>query len=239
MTGLTLALTPEAMMAGRTAPLRLVIFDCDGVLVDSECTARRVVSEAITRLGWAMTPEESQDRFLGMTLSDMVPIIAERLGRPVPEVWIADLRADVVDALGREAVVIPGAVAALDAVTAMGLPWRIASNSSHGEMVVKFDRIGITERVVGRVHSHRDVARGKPAPDLFLATAAAEGVLPAECVVIEDSITGARAAAAAGMDCLGYAPHNEGPALRTAGAVPFSSMFDLPGLIRLAPKAYS
>ena len=86
------------------------------------------------------------------------------------------------------------------------------------------------------MHSHHDVARGKPAPDLFLAAAAAEGVAPSECLVIEDSVPGARAAAAAGMDCLGYAPNSDGAALRTVGAIPFHSMFDLPDLIAAARR---
>lgn len=224
-------------MSGRTKPLRLVIFDCDGVIVDSELIASRMTAAAITALGWPMTQQEAQDRFIGMTIVDMMPIIADVIGRPVPPDWRADLNASFIASLAREATAIPGAIAALDGVSALGLPWRVASNSSHEEMVVKFARIGLTERVTGRVHSHRDVARGKPAPDLFLATAQAEGVSPDECVVIEDSTTGARAAAAAGMDCLGYAPHGEGVALRAVGAIPFSSMFDLPGLIRLAPRA--
>jgi beta-phosphoglucomutase-like phosphatase (HAD superfamily) len=131
---------------------------------------------------------------------------------------------------------IDGAIEALDGVSALGLPWRIASNSSHEEMRVKFARIGLTERAAGRTHSHRDVGRGKPAPDLFLATAAAQGVLPAECVVIEDSTTGARAAAAAGMDCLAYVPHGDGAILRAVGAVPFRSMYNLPTLVGLAAR---
>ena len=138
--------------------------------------------------------------------------------------------------LADEVTAINGALEALDGVTALGLPWRVASNSSHDEMRVKFARIGFTERVRGRVHSHRDVSRGKPAPDLFLATAAAEGVLPASCIVIEDSTTGARAAAAAGMDCLAYVPHGDGVALRAVGAVPFHSMYDLPGLLSHAAR---
>jgi beta-phosphoglucomutase-like phosphatase (HAD superfamily) len=122
----------------------------------------------------------------------------------------------------------------LQGITALGLPWRVASNSSHEEMAVKFGRLNITEMVAGRLHSYHDVARAKPAPDLFLAAAAAEGVAPENCVVIEDSVPGATAASAAGMDCLGYAPHSDGAALRAVGAVPFASMFDLPGLIAAA-----
>jgi len=229
-------MTPEAMLAGRAAPLRLVIFDCDGVLVDSEAIASRVGAEMVSELGWKMTGEQAQDSFLGMTLTDIVPIISARIGRPVPQDWLDTLVESIAEAMATQAIAIPGAIEALDGVTALGLPWRVASNSSHPEMQVKFARIGIAARVAGRVHSFTDVARGKPAPDLFLSAAAAEGVDPAHCVVIEDSTTGARAAAAAGMDCLGYLAHGDGAALRATGAVPFRSMFDLPGLIRLAPR---
>jgi beta-phosphoglucomutase-like phosphatase (HAD superfamily) len=116
----------------------------------------------------------------------------------------------------------------------MGVRWRVASNSSHAEMEAKFARLGLSALVAGRVHSHTDVARGKPAPDLFLAAAAAEGVDATECLVIEDSLPGVRAAVAAGMDCLAYAPHSDGALLRAAGAVPFRAMADLPRLIETA-----
>jgi beta-phosphoglucomutase-like phosphatase (HAD superfamily) len=120
----------------------------------------------------------------------------------------------------------------------LGLPWRIASNSSHTEMEAKFGRAGWTGLVAGRVHSAVDVIErggaGKPAPDVFLAAARAEGVAPANCLVIEDSVHGVTAARAAGMDCLGLARHDDGAALRGAGAVPFRSMHDIPDLLRIA-----
>jgi beta-phosphoglucomutase-like phosphatase (HAD superfamily) len=103
-------------------------------------------------------------------------------------------------------------------------------------MVVKFARIGITERAHGRAHSYQDVPRGKPAPDVYLAAAAAEGVLPSECLVIEDSLTGIRAGIAAGMDVLAYVPHGDAAPFRALGAVPFTSMYDLPGLIAHAQR---
>lgn len=231
---------PFDLMRRRRAALRLVIFDCDGVLVDSEPVANRVVAAELTALGWAMTAQEADGHFLGLTFTDMQPIIERRLARPLAEDWKQALVRKVIDAMAEGVGPIEGAVEALHAVTALGLPWRIASNSSHEEMHVKFGRLGIRSLVAGRVHSHRDVARGKPAPDLFLAAAAAEGVLPEECVVVEDSVPGATAAAAAGMDCLGYAPHHGAPhhdtrhradRLRALGAVPFHSMFDLPGYL--------
>lgn len=219
-------------MAGRTTPLRLVIFDCDGVLVNSEPVANRVVAEMLTAEGWAMTPHEADRRFLGMSFPDMVPVVEAELGRTLAGGWEHRLVSAVMRALATESSPIPGAIEALHAVTALGLPWRIASNSSHGEMALKFSCIGVSDLVAGRLHSFEDVARGKPAPDLFLATAAAEGVAPEACVVIEDSSTGGRAAAAAGMMCLGFG----GEALRSVGAFPFASMHDLPALIAAAPR---
>jgi HAD superfamily hydrolase (TIGR01509 family) len=227
-------MTPGEMIGRRAAPLRLVIFDCDGVIVDSEPVSNRLVAEELSGLGWAMTAAEADRHFLGMTFSDMVPVIEARLGQPLPPGWKPGFVQRLIGVLAQEVTPIPGAVEALLAVNTLGLPWRVASNSSHEEMRAKFARIGITDLVAGRVHSHRDVARGKPAPDLFLAAAAAEGAAPGECLVIEDSLPGARAAAAAGMDCLGFAPATDGAALRGVGAVPFHSMFDLPGLIAAA-----
>jgi len=228
---------PTDFMRRRRAPLRLVIFDCDGVLVDSEPVANRVVAEELTALGWAITPHEADGHFLGLTFTDMQPIIERRLGRPLTPDWKQALVQKVMEAMAEGVGPIPGAVEALHATASLGLPWRIASNSSHEEMHVKFGRLGIRDLVVGRVHSHRDVARGKPAPDLFLAAAAAQGVSPEECVVIEDSVPGATAAAAAGMPCLGYAPHHDGSRLRAVGAMPFRSMFDLPAYLAAGKEA--
>jgi HAD superfamily hydrolase (TIGR01509 family) len=225
------------MLAGRRARLRLVIFDCDGVLVNSEPIANRLVAASLAEAGWPITPAEAQSRFLGMALRDMVPVIEAQIGRPLPEGWSRRLADAIYDALSTEAELIPGAAEALHAVTALGLPWRIASNSSHEEMAAKFGRTGLTHIVAGRIHSHRDVPRGKPAPDLFLAAAAAEGVPPDACIVIEDSIPGITGAVAAGMDCLGYAPHDDGAHLRAAGAHPFHAMTDLADLLALALKA--
>jgi HAD superfamily hydrolase (TIGR01509 family) len=224
-------MTPIDLMQARRTRLRLVIFDCDGVIVDSEPVSNRILAEEISALGWVMDTQEATRLFLGVTLTDMVPMIEARTARSLPHDWRLRLTARIVTALEEEATEMPGAIAALRAVDALGVPWRVASNSSHSEMRVKFARIGITDIMAGRVHSHTDVGRGKPAPDLFLAAARAEGVAPSDCVVVEDSLPGVRAAMAAGMDCLGFAPHSDGAALRAAGAVPFHDMADLPRLI--------
>jgi beta-phosphoglucomutase-like phosphatase (HAD superfamily) len=227
-----------AFLRARRRPLELVIFDCDGVLIDSEPVCNRVVAEILTQDGWPMTANECEQRFIGMSFYTMQPQIEAHLGRSLGQDWVDRVVAVVTDAMAREVEPVAGARDALDAVTAMGLKWRIASNSSHIEMAAKFGRANWLELVDGRLHSSVDVialgGQGKPAPDLFLAAAAAEHIAPAHCLVIEDSIHGANAARAAGMDCLGFAAHNDGAALRTAGAVPFHSMHDLPALLRAA-----
>jgi HAD superfamily hydrolase (TIGR01509 family) len=226
-------MSPAELLGRRRTPLRLVIFDCDGVLVDSEPVSSRIIAADLSARGWPMSAAEANRRFLGMTLGDMHPLVEARVGTLAPT-WKAGLQARIVTALAQEAVAVEGAVEAVQAVAAMGLAWRIASNSSRVEMAVKFDRLGIGGLVAGRIHSKDDVARGKPAPDLFLAAAAAEGVAPAACLVVEDSVPGVRAAAAAGMDCLGYAPRDDGAALLAAGAAPFPAMRLLSGLLAAA-----
>jgi HAD superfamily hydrolase (TIGR01509 family) len=228
-------MTPADAMAARRTRLRLVIFDCDGVLIDSEGIANRTIAEELTALGWAMDEAECRSLFLGWTLADMRPLIEQKLGRALTPAWIDDFAQRLVDRLAAEATTIAGVPDVLHATTALGLPWRIASNSSHREMAAKFARTGMTDLVAGRLHSAEDVARGKPDPALFLAAASAEGVPPPDCVVIEDSIPGVQAAVAAGIPVLGFSRDRESDdALRAAGAVPFHDMRALPGLFRVA-----
>jgi beta-phosphoglucomutase-like phosphatase (HAD superfamily) len=214
----------------------LVIFDCDGVLVDSEPVASRVTARLLTQLGWLMTAEEANAHFLGMSLPDMRPLIEVRLG-PLPTDFETGLSAALIAALSREAVAIAGAADVLRATAALGVPYRVASNSSCAEMAAKFAATGLAPLVAGRLHSFEDVlaagGRGKPAPDLYLAAAAAEAVPPASCLVIEDSVPGVRAAVAAGMICLGFAPHGHVAPLQAAGvAGVLRSLAELPPILR-------
>lgn len=227
-----------AFLRARRRPLELVLFDCDGVLIDSEALCDRVVAEVLTEAGWPMTPKESGERFIGMSFYAMQPIIEAQLGFSLGSDWVDRVVTLVTAAMAREVEPIHGAREALEATTALGLPWRIASNSSHAEMNAKFGRAGWLDLVAGRVHSAVDViargGAGKPAPDLFLAAAAAAAVPPAHCIVIEDSVHGAIAARAAGMDCLAFVRHGDAATLCAAGAIPFRSMHDLPELLRVA-----
>ena len=225
-----------AALRARTEPVRLVVFDCDGVLIDSEGVANRVTAEALAELGWSMSAAACRARFLGMSLADMCGAIAAELRAPLPPGWEPGLAARLATALGREAVLVPGAEAALRGVGALGLDWRIASNSGVAELAAKFACTGLAALVDGRVWSAETViargGRGKPAPDLFLAAAASAGVAPAACVVIEDSLPGVCGAVAAGMTCLGFSPDGDGAALRAAGALPFHDLAVLPALLR-------
>ncbi len=201
----------------------LIIFDCDGVLIDSEGVAANVIARELTSLGWEMTTQQSQDLFLGMSITDMQPLIETRLGRKLPSNWRSELAEKLVVALGEEVSLIPGAREMLERVTELGIPWRIASNSSDQEMAVKFARTGLADLVKGKTHSAASViakgGRPKPAPDVFLAAAAAENISPKSCIVLEDSALGVTGAVAAGMTCFGFAPHGDGAHLRAAGAV--------------------
>ncbi len=217
--------------------LRLVIFDCDGVLVDSEGPANRLVAAQITALGWPLGVEESLQHFMGMSLDGMVPVIERHLGRSIPSEWPDRLRVKMLDVLAREVEPMPGAAEVLRGVTALGLPYRIASNSSHQEMKIKFCRCGLVPLVKGRVHSARDVARSKPAPDVYLLAARVGGVAPADCLVVEDSVPGTEAARAAGMAVLGLVPHGDGADLAALGATIIRSLDEVVPLARTAMQA--
>jgi HAD superfamily hydrolase (TIGR01509 family) len=227
-----------AFLRARRRPLELVIFDCDGVLIDSEALSNRVAAEMLRADGWDISEEEADQRFIGFSFGAVKTMAEVHLGRSLGSDWVTRVVTRVVEEMRNGAEPIPGAREALEAVTALGLPWRIASNSSHMEMDAKFGRTGWLELVAGRVHSAAELVRqggaAKPAPDVFLAAASAQGVAPAHCLVIEDSVAGVTAAMSAGMDCLGLARHGDGADVRAAGAIPFRSMHDLPDLLRIA-----
>jgi HAD superfamily hydrolase (TIGR01509 family) len=184
-----------------SSPIRAVLFDCDGVLADSEGLVNRILAEELTTLGWAVDAEEVQRRFLGLALPDIRPLLIARLG-PLPQGWEAALGARIMAALADELEPIPGAAAALAFVQERGLKMAACSNSSRRELRQKLDRLGFTHFFAGRVYSFEDVARPKPAPDIYLAAARACGVPPDACLVIEDSAPGLAAAQAAGCEVL-------------------------------------
>ena len=215
--------------------LRLVVFDCDGVLVDSEHIAARVTAECLAELGWDITPRECMALFTGMTMETARPVIEARVG-PLPPAWLKNLAERSAQAHRLETTPMPGAPEMLRALDAMGLPWRVASNSRRPSMELKFAASGLAALIGDRFHSVTDGHKGKPAPDLYLAAATADGVHPAECLVVEDSLTGVLAARAAGMECLGFAPHDDGAILAEAGAHLVRELAALPPIFATAAR---
>jgi HAD superfamily hydrolase (TIGR01509 family) len=210
-----------------------VLFDCDGVLADSEALAGRLVAEELTALGWRMTAAEAEEHFLGMALPAMRPVVEARVG-PLPAGWAEALSLRLAAAMCREAEPVPGAVEAVRAVARAGLPVAVASNSGRAELEAKLERLGLAGLFAGRVFSFEDVPRPKPAPDIYLAAARSCGAPPGDCVVVEDSLLGVRAGVSAGCRVLGLARVTDASVLRAAGALPFASMAALPELLGLA-----
>lgn len=185
--------------------VRAVLFDCDGVLADSEGLANGIVAEALTALGWPMDAHAAQREFLGMALPDMVPRIEARIGA-LPKGWAKALGRRIEEGLALGLQPIPDAEAALRAAAAAGLPMALCSNSSRGELATKMRVLGFGGYFAGRIFSFEDVGRPKPAPDIYLAAAEACGMPPADCLVVEDSATGAAAGRAAGCRVMGILP---------------------------------
>jgi HAD superfamily hydrolase (TIGR01509 family) len=216
--------------------LRLVIFDCDGVLIDSEPLSHGVVMAEAAALGWDITEAEAQ-ALVGLSWTALRPLFESGSGKSLPADWAKTMQGRVVAVMRKGVETVPGARAMLEATAALGLPYRVASNSSHEEMDEKFAVTGLLPLVKGRVHSARDVARSKPAPDVFLAAAAAEGVAPANCLVVEDSVPGIAAAHEAGMRVVAYAPEG----LSGVHAIPphatIRSLAELPPILASAMLA--
>jgi HAD superfamily hydrolase (TIGR01509 family) len=205
----------------------LVIFDCDGVLVDSDRISLRIQAEQISALGLQMSYEDCVQDFLGLGMPATLRILAERLERPVPKGWEAELDAAVRDGFRRELTPVSGIVEALEEIE---LASCVASSGSHEKMRLTLSLTGLWDRFAGRIFSADEVRQGKPAPDIFLHAASRMSTPPERCIVVEDSPFGIAAAKAAGMSALGFAAATSAARLNGADAV-FAAMEDLPGLI--------
>jgi len=207
-----------------------VIFDCDGVVVDSEPTAFALLAEDLASHGLHLSHAQMERELLGGTMH-VVWQKARGLGADLPEGWVDAIYEKLYARLAQGTPLIPGILAVLDALEAAGVPFAMGSNGSPRKMEITLGQHpGLIQRFGGRCFSGQAIGRPKPAPDLYLHCAAVMGVEPEACVVVEDSATGARAAAAAGMRCFGYAPHGS-HGLAEAGAVIFTEMAALPRLI--------
>jgi HAD superfamily hydrolase (TIGR01509 family) len=215
-----------------TRPLELVIFDCDGVLVDSERLAVRVEAALLAELGWPLSQDEVIERFMGRSQAFMLQAIQERLGGRLPDGWQDLLDRRYRAAFEAELTPVDGVVEALDRIA---IPTCVASGGSHRTLRHTLGLTGLYERFRGRIFSASEVAEGKPAPDLFLHAAARLGAEPAACAVVEDSRYGVEAARAAGMRAFGYTGGLTPPE-RLAGprTVLFDDMRRLPDLLAAA-----
>jgi HAD superfamily hydrolase (TIGR01509 family) len=212
----------------------LVVFDCDGVLVDSMGIDMRELARAIAAAGGTMTAEEVDAAFHGVALGDIERRIAAHLGRPTPEGWMERFLARRAQAFERELQPVPGAREAIEGVREAGWEPCIASGGAHEKMELTLRAAGLADLIPGdRVFSAYDVARPKPAPDLFLHAAAACGYAPDRCVVVEDSVPGVAAGRAAGMRTLGFANGDaaRGARLTALGAEPLGALAELPALL--------
>lgn len=214
-----------------------VLFDCDGVLVDSESITNGVLHGMLVELGWQLTPEECVARFVGKMLRDEADVIEEHTGFRIDDEWMNEFRRRRNRELDASLQAIPGAVAAVRSLAEV-YPGRIAcaSSADRAKIELQLSKVGLLEAFAGRIFSGMELPRSKPAPDVYLAAAQSLGIDPAEAAVIEDSPTGVIAGAAAGSYVLGYCPdtpvHQSAGTLLAAGADDtFTAMDRLPGLL--------
>ena len=210
------------------ADFDLVIFDCDGVLVDSERLAVRTEAQILASLGWPLSEAEIIDRFVGRSAEHMQLEIERQIGRSID--WDAEIEPRYREVFEREHVPVPGIVDALDKITT---PVCLASSGSHDKMRFTLGKTGLFDRFDGRIFSVDQVEHGKPAPDVFLFAAAQMGAAPDRCAVVEDSVSGVTAALAAEMTAFAFAGGvTSSQALSIEGAVVFDDMVELPALLR-------
>ena len=212
----------------------LVIFDCDGVLVDSEPIANRVLAERLRHAGIELSDDEVMRRFVGKTRDQCLALAAGIAGHALPERFGPDWDAALFAALRRDVKPVAGVP---EVLRGLAIPYCAASNGMPDRIRVTLESAGLMQHFEGRVFTSADVARPKPAPDLFLHAASSLGVAPAACAVVEDTVTGVRAAQAARMRVFGYAGSatSTAAALEAEGARAFDDMTMLPGLLAQEP----
>ncbi|MFJ9829137.1 HAD family hydrolase [Streptomyces sp. NPDC101160] len=211
----------------------LIIFDNDGVLVDSEPISNRILAGYLTELGHPTTYEESLRDYMGSAMHRIHELVEERSGKRLPADFDDTFHAQVFAAFERELEAVDGAAAVLKGLAAEGIPYCVASSGSHERIRVGHRKTGLDAWFRDEnIFSAEDVGRGKPEPDLFLHAAARMGVAPERCVVVEDSRLGVQAAVAAGMDVYGFTAMSTEEKL--AGATGFFGwMAELPARLSL------
>jgi len=212
-----------------------VIFDCDGVLVDTELLANRAFAAALNRAGLPWSVEQTMRRLVGRSMKSCVTIVESELGHPLPADFLSRLQEETFAAFRAAPVQpVPGIVSLLQWLEAEKIPYCVASSGEIEKMRLTLGLTGLLQRFEGRMFSAAMVARGKPFPDLFLHAARGIGADPADCTVIEDAVPGVEAAVAAGMRALAYAgaDHADDAGLRAAGGEVFAAMDEVPVLLQ-------
>jgi HAD superfamily hydrolase (TIGR01509 family) len=208
----------------------LVIFDCDGVVVDSERVVHAVFGEFVRSYGVALTEAEMHERFLGRRLAECAAIVEELAGRPVPAGELERYCAERDRILLEQVQPVEGIRDVLEQLT---IPYCIASSGDHAKMRITLGATKLMPFFDGRLFSATEVPHGKPAPDVFLYAATRMGAEPHRTVVVEDSVNGVLAGCAAGMTVLGFAGLTPAEKLKRAGASRvFAEMRELPALLR-------
>jgi HAD superfamily hydrolase (TIGR01509 family) len=211
----------------------LVIFDNDGVLVDSEGHANQILSDLLGECGLALGREACIAAFMGSSLGSVRRDVETRLGRALPADFEDRYHARLFEVFRSELAPVPGVLEALDRIDAATC---VASSGTHERIRLALTTTGLWPRFAGRIFSAQDVPRGKPAPDLFLHAARALGARPSRCAVIEDSPVGIDAANAAGMTAFGFARMTPLERLRHATGGVFATMAELPALLSRRPE---
>jgi HAD superfamily hydrolase (TIGR01509 family) len=212
----------------------LVIFDCDGVLVDSEVISNRVLAAMLTEQGLPTTLLQARREYQGLLLADVLANAEAKLGRSLPADWLARYEVERSEAFRRELEPVAGVAETVERLRGAGLRVCVASQGKLEKTRLSLALTGLDHLFPEHVRfSAYSVANGKPAPDLFLYAAATIGVEPAACAVVEDTPSGVEAAIAAGMRAIGYTADNDERALREAGAERLGSLDELPRLLGL------
>jgi HAD superfamily hydrolase (TIGR01509 family) len=210
----------------------LVIFDCDGVLVDSERISNAVLARALRGVGLQVSAEEAHDRYRGMFLSEIRADAERRLGAPLPDDFVEAFEREREEAFRAALEPVPGAAEAVRAVRAMGYEVCVASQGKLSKTELTLGLTGLRDLFgPNALFSSHSVGRGKPAPDLFLHAAASMGCEPERCVVVEDTMIGVEAARAAAMRVIAYAPDGAAPGFRAAGVETVAALTDLPAVL--------
>ncbi|GIF16087.1 HAD family hydrolase [Actinoplanes teichomyceticus] len=230
------------MIDNAAPPFDAVLFDCDGVLVDSERITNGVLRAMLHELGWMVSEADCFRIFVGRALRDEIGVITAHTGVAVTEEWIAEFRRRRNEALLLALEPIPGAVAAVHEVDRIfGGRIACASGADRPKVEMQLTKVGLDRAFAGKIFSGMETPRSKPAPDVYLAAAAALGVDPARAAVVEDTATGVRAGVAAGAVVFGYCPpgspaHHPPQVLLDAGASHIlTSMADLPARLTRRP----